>query len=223
MKPHGSTDGLAWGVVLCGGQSQRMGSDKAALPHPTGGNYLEYAINRLLVLCDCVVVAGRQHMKPTDNAALATAIDHQRVVCLPDAEPQLGPLAGVVGAMQFVLQRSPQVEAGKGSLDSSALIVTPVDMPALATEDLQSLWRSWCEEVDRQQPTVATFDGQQIEPLVGVYPLGLSDELREWLTTASRSLWRWLQQRPHHLCQLSPTAAANINTPSERKRYEKHD
>lgn len=76
------------GVVLCGGQSRRMGVPKAELRWPMADStqtWLAHAQCRLAAVCEQVVVSGSSE--------------------LPDTVPgQVGPLAGVVAA----LRRYPQ-------------------------------------------------------------------------------------------------------------------
>ena len=78
------------GVVLAGGASRRMGQDKAALA--LDGEPLLSRVVRLLeaALGQPVMVIG-----PPERAALAPGA---RVV--PDARPGLGPLGGIVSALQ---------------------------------------------------------------------------------------------------------------------------
>ena len=46
------------GVVLCGGQSSRMGQEKSQLEHPQGGTFLQLALKRLKDICHDVIIAG---------------------------------------------------------------------------------------------------------------------------------------------------------------------
>jgi molybdopterin-guanine dinucleotide biosynthesis protein A len=109
------------GVVLAGGRSTRMGRDKASIEVAPGER-----------LVDRVVAAVR--------AALAAAGETEpRVVvsgevaghdCVPDAAAGLGPVAGIAAA----------VAALRGS--ASALLVVPVDLPALDGAALLPLLRA---------------------------------------------------------------------------------
>lgn len=109
----GHDDLPAWtGVVLAGGQSTRMGQDKALLPW-RGRPLLEHMATLLVAAGAArVVVSGRYPA-------------HQGVV---DPFPQRGPLGGLHGVAQAV--------------DDGLLLVVPVDMPALTPELLVRLLRS---------------------------------------------------------------------------------
>lgn len=72
------------GVVLAGGGSRRMGADKAALPHPDGGSWLDRARSALRPWCRLVAVAG-----PWVPSGVPRLVD---------APEGAGPLAGVAAA-----------------------------------------------------------------------------------------------------------------------------
>lgn len=187
------------GVVLTGGRSSRMGRDKAALPHPHGGTFADHAIGRLQCLCRDVAVAGGD---PTPG----TSACWTSVNVIPDPAAHLGPVTGIAAAMS---QCAP--------ISTGAVLVTPVDMPYLTSDELHSLLEAWEGTRDDHppQPMVATFDGLQREPLVAVYPVALLASLKHLAASGDRSLNRWLQLQPHRLHRLSPEAAANINTPGQ--------
>lgn len=97
------------GVVLAGGRSRRMGTDKAALSWPTEGgslSWLAHAQARLDSLCAEVVISGHPS--------------------LPDIEGEnSGPLAGISAA----LNRFP----------NRVCLFLPVDMPRVPVIELQRL------------------------------------------------------------------------------------
>ena len=98
-------------IILAGGQSRRMGRDKAHLP--TGaGTLLERIVERLSPVVDQVIVAGGPQL----------SIDEVRWV--PDARPGAGPLAGMAAGLAAmsgelgwtVACDLPDVEPGIGEL-----------------------------------------------------------------------------------------------------------
>lgn len=103
-------DSPPWtGIVLAGGQSSRMGQDKAGLPWGSH-TLLEQARSQLLQAgATRVVICGRSG---TEDA-------------VPDAEAGQGPLAALA-------QLAPQLEDG-------IVVIVPVDMPLLSPELLQQL------------------------------------------------------------------------------------
>lgn len=97
-EPQGTT---VLGVVLAGGQSRRMGGDKALL-ELDGVTLVERAVRRLVAICSRVVLAdgGRKTLAGTRSV---------------DDGPGQGPAAGILGA----------AEAHPGS----ALLVLACDLP----------------------------------------------------------------------------------------------
>ncbi len=120
------------GLVLAGGKSSRMGSNKAFLPF------------RGIRLVD--------HMMRTLDFAGATSIWVSGWVpghaSIPDLKPGLGPLGGIDSALDQI----------SGS-ESSLLIVIPVDMPLLLPEQIKKLYRPLLANKKQQ---AAYFDGHSL-------------------------------------------------------------
>ena len=105
------------GVILCGGQSRRMGTDKAWLK-VENSNLLhrQYQLLKGLKL-HSILLSG----KPVRHFGIM------------DSFPGKGPLAGIHAAMTHSRQ--------------SHLLIIPVDMPLLQKNDLQRLINSGHEEM----------------------------------------------------------------------------
>ncbi|MEM8666230.1 MAG: molybdenum cofactor guanylyltransferase [Planctomycetota bacterium] len=178
------------GIVLCGGRSKRMGCDKASLQHPAGGTYLTHAVHRLEPLCEQVCLSGQ-------NAA------HSSLVTIPDAIASAGPAAGVAAALQFACVN-----------EFDAVLVTPVDMPSLTTDDLQVLQNEW--QRDHHQFVVAQSDtDERLQPLVAIYPIRLSLSITTFAQGDDRSLNRWIAANSHVAVPLSQQSCHNVNTPED--------
>lgn len=99
-------------IVLCGGQSTRMGHDKASLPF--GDETMLQRVVRLLgtVIPDenLVLVAARDQLLPTVGSAVTVA---------RDAHPARGPLEGIAAGLR----------ATKPNVD--AVYITGCDVPLL--------------------------------------------------------------------------------------------
>ena len=98
----------AAGVVLAGGESSRMGRDKALL-HFAGRPLIEYALATLHEAGVPAVIAGASPAAESDLAAYAPI--------LRDAQPGLGPLAGICAALQAASTRF--------------VVFLPIDLPLL--------------------------------------------------------------------------------------------
>ena len=174
------------GVVLCGGKSSRMGVDKAGLPHPAGGSFLEFAVRRADSVCDSVCVSGDcQSNHPFE--VIADFAAHQ------------GPVVGIAASLQVADQRGYE-----------ACLVTPVDTPLLAVENLVDLVDDWT--ATRELTIAKTLSPQ---PLIGIYPTTLAGPLRQLAHSDDRSLMHWLEGQHHRCVALPEQVCRNINTPED--------
>lgn len=180
-----------------------MGRDKATLPHPrTGETFLRLAVTRLASLCDPVCVCGPP-ADPAHEPSVPPGVAHPRVMRLADPVSHQGPAVGIASALRW---------ASRGG--RSACLVTPVDMPDLAVDDLQRLVHVW-----RGHPgtVVCALDeaAGRVQPLVAIYPAAFHRELLALSRSEDRSLRRWLERRPPLTVPLSATALRNINRPED--------
>lgn len=130
----------AWtGVILAGGQSSRMGRDKALL-EVDGTTLLDRAVHLLRPHAREILVIG-------DPAKYAPP--HAEVIA--DEQPGLGPLAGIVTA----LKRARYVR----------LLVLACDMPNLNDRLLIHLKQGLTGDIDAVVPRHGTY----VEPLAAAY------------------------------------------------------
>ena len=187
------------GAVLCGGASRRMGQDKAALPHPSGGSWLSHAAALLSQVCPSVAVCS-QHSRHAD---LITGLERVALTLEP------GPAQGPLHALPLILPRGSE----------SALLVAPVDMPQLNRCTLESLIAQW-----RHAPCQAAVahDGERLQPMLGIYPGGSEQRtgLAEVLASGERRWQAWLATIPHQAVVLPAQPLINANTPAERARLK---
>jgi molybdopterin-guanine dinucleotide biosynthesis protein A len=157
---------MVLGVVLAGGSSSRMRSDKA-LVEVAGRPMIEWVLEALSAVCDAVVVSGR-------SGHLAG------YRCLPDARPDVhGPLAGLATALaldeQLVLVGvdQPFVRADTlGRLAAAAGTVVPFDEQRQVT--CASYAASWRVEAGQEAD-----NGGSIQSLLDRLPHSIVDEA-EW-------------------------------------------
>ncbi|HBJ35626.1 MAG TPA: hypothetical protein DDZ51_12955 [Planctomycetaceae bacterium] len=189
------------GVVLAGGKSSRMGTDKANLLHPqetdagSAITYLQYAVIRLRPLLSTIAIAGR----PGDLKTVPDAIT------IPDTLPHQGPAVGVAESLRHAKM-----------LGLDGILVTPVDMPNLETSHLQRLINAWQQQSGLTPfPVVATFADQQLEPLLAIYPTASQPAVQSLAQSNDRSLSRWLKQQTTITITLPQSAAKNVNRPED--------
>ena len=106
------------GLVLAGGQSRRMGTDKATLV-VDGRRLVDRAVATLAEACDQVLVAG--------GTRTIDALDVEQV-----SDDGSGPLAGIV--------------AGLRRCTTPLLAVLAVDMPAASADVFRTLAARWSGE-----------------------------------------------------------------------------
>lgn len=128
-------------VILAGGESRRMGRDKAWL-HFDGKPLMKLAVEKARQLgIKEVFISGRAG---EDYSALECPV-------LFDLEPGFGPIGGI--------------ERGLHECRSSLLLVLAVDLPRMSPTFLGRM----CDVCDRLTGAVPKLNGQ-LEPLAAIYP-----------------------------------------------------
>ncbi|MEY3930543.1 MAG: hypothetical protein RLZZ516_2253 [Cyanobacteriota bacterium] len=186
--------------LLSGGESRRMGRDKALLPHAEGGTWLERTLALLGQLALPITLFSRHasHRQLAQAWAATAAVAHLEAVAEPP--PWEGPLL----ALQRLSERYPD----------ERLLLCPVDMPALDAGSVAALVAAAARD-----PTLIHLadDGERLQPLLAVVPTTAA--LRAGLAAAvaggERRLQRWLLTQPHRAVRLDATALRNCNRPGE--------
>lgn len=150
-------------VLLAGGQSQRMGRDKALLPLPDG---------RVLWQRQLAVL---QELAPAELFISGPARDGfpPDIPLLPDDAPGLGPLAGIAAAL--------------ATIQSKRLVVLAVDLPSMTAGYLRGLLDDDGPGVS-SQGIVPQLRGGFLEPLAATYPKTALVAAQGGLRRADRSL-----------------------------------
>ncbi|WP_413441691.1 molybdenum cofactor guanylyltransferase [Synechococcus sp. MIT S1220] len=180
--------------ILCGGQSRRMGSDKAQLVHPSGGVWLTALVDQLLSLSLPVMVLSGH---PAHGRLVAGRLD---VSFVRENRPWQGPLQAFARVLA----------AGPGQ----PLLVLPVDMPFLNAAVLQRFLDAWATDVSC---AAVAHDGTRCQPLLGIYPSGepYQPALLAQLDRGDRRWQHWLDSVPHRLVSLPAPALLNANCPED--------
>lgn len=200
-------------VLLAGGRSRRMGTDKATLlwpPHVPG-----FPRFRQVPLWQWQLDILRA-LRPSEflisgpaNGAYAGC----GVRILPDEPAGTGPLGGIVTALR------------QAACDR--VVVLAVDMPHMQSRFLRGLLR---EAVAQGQGIFPRQNGH-FEPLAAVYGKDLLDLAVSQLETGDASLQRFLERcvasgraRPRELLGNEPALFTNLNSPTDivtRRRGER--
>ncbi len=178
-------------VLLAGGQSRRMGRDKALLPLPDGRLLWQRQLALLKELePSAVFLAGPP--RPGFPASLRQ---------IDDETPGLGPLGGIVAALR--------------ATSAPLLVVLAVDLPAMTAGFLRTLLAEATARtgVVPRQPETGFY-----EPLAAVYPTSCLPLAEQTLQQPDRSLQTFLRHtgeiiRPHDITPGERMLFTNWNAP----------
>ncbi|KUG08969.1 molybdenum cofactor biosynthesis protein MoaC [Solirubrum puertoriconensis] len=182
---------LLRGLVLAGGQSQRMQTDKGRL-HYHGREQREHAAALLAPWCQEVFVSCRAEQAAELPAGLQP---------LPDQFLNLGPMGGILSA----LRHDP----------NAAWLVVACDLPFLSETTLQHLVQH------RNPARVATAfqspENEFPEPLITIWEPGSYGVLLQFLALGYSCPRKALINSNVELLQAPvPQELRNVNTPAER-------
>lgn len=183
------------GLVLAGGQGQRMGGQDKGLLTLGERTLVEHVIARLSPqVAEILVSANRHHEQ---YAALGPRV-------VSDAVPDYpGPLAGIL--------------AGLKAASTVWVLVVPCDSPFLPA-DLAERLLTASNDPDTIR-MVATPEGDQ--PVFALIPRALCDSLQTFLAAGERRILAWYAQHgPVRVAYPEEQPFLNVNTPDDRVRAE---
>ncbi len=180
------------GLVLAGGESRRMGRDKAAL-EIAGRSLLARAADELIAVVPDVHVSVRPGQRDESLRAKYSLIEDELTSC--------GPAAGILAAHSLHPDR--------------AWLVVACDMPLLSRLLLQRLLDS--RAPDHEATAWLSADKSGPEPLCAIYePATLAAFLAHVREGGNPGPRAWLQGRDTVLLeQFSPALLASANTPED--------
>jgi molybdopterin-guanine dinucleotide biosynthesis protein A len=177
-----------------------MGQDKAMLPHPEAGTWLERTLLLLAELERPLTLFSHQPSHHQMALQLAQRWGWgDRLERLVEPEPRQGPLLALARLM--------------GHHPNQRLLLCPVDMPWLQPSTLAALVAA---PTDANAILVA-HDGERRQPLLGLYP---SDgrhrtSIEAAIATGERGLQRWIATVGCQELPLPPAALRNANRPDQ--------
>jgi len=181
------------GLILAGGESRRMGQDKAALKR-AGVSLLKRSADLISAHCQQVFVSVQQQVRSGERANY------------PQIEDQyggLGPVDGIASAQKMDAE--------------SAWLVLACDLPQLDVETVNYLLNNR-SQVHEVTAFVSTNDGLP-EPLCAIYEPSSVASVAAMLLDGRRCARKVVLNLNHHLIhQPSPGALDNANTPQEWAR-----
>lgn len=180
-----------YGLVLAGGRSTRMQSDKAALEY-AGRSQLERAVELISPLVERVFVSVRADQR---NDPLRARFEQ-----IVDSGEVEGPIAGIVAAQL----RHPD----------AAWLVLACDLPLLDRQTLEHLVRS--RHPGRQATAYRSSHDGLPEPLCAIYEPSSREAIRAHIASGRDCPRKFLINADAALLeQPQPGALDNVNTPQE--------
>jgi molybdenum cofactor guanylyltransferase len=185
------------GIVLAGGRSSRMGSDKSML-RMKGKTLTEYAIDALKPLCSKVIISSNNFI-----------YDFTGCEVWPD---ELTDRASMIG-IYSCLKRS----------ETDINIILSCDMPLMSSEMLEYL----LENSANHAITVPVHGDHFIEPLCGIYNKTSVEILKKFIDKGNFRLNQCILAGSGNLVSVgpelpffSPTLFSNINTPEDIRNLQ---
>jgi molybdenum cofactor guanylyltransferase len=168
---HNSRETLSFitGVVLCGGQSVRMGRDKAFMTYHTLPQFVHVA-EMMKPLCDAVFISCNPKQEELISQTYQTIIDNATF-------ENAGPMTGVLSAFD--------------KIKDNTLLVVGCDYPNFTVHDMKALLAARANGMDvvcfRNKST--GFD----EPLLAIYEKQCAPLLLHYFQNGNTSLRHFLQ------------------------------
>jgi len=184
------------GVVLAGGQAQRMRRRDKGLVLFRQRTLISYALETMAPLVDELLISANRNRQTYARFGYRVIGDA--------GETFEGPLAGILAAMRVA--------------QYPVLLVMPCDSPMVKPAHLQRLLSDLAADADL---TVA-FDGERMHPVFLALKTHLQASLHEYLRCGERKLQFWLRQHKAVEVDFSdvPEIFANINTLAELAALE---
>ncbi|MCV7103380.1 molybdenum cofactor guanylyltransferase [Mycobacterium palustre] len=186
------------GVILAGGESRRMGRDKATLPGPGGAaTMVEYVVGIVGQRCEPVfVVAAPGQPLPALNARIVR-----------DEVRGLGPLPAAGRGLRAA-----------GEAGAKFAFVGAVDMPLLKPELIDDLVRL---AVETNAEVVLPWDGRS-HYLAAVYRTDLADRIQALVAAGERRMSALIDASDAQQIVLPDSRSlANVNTEAELRALVK--
>ncbi len=190
-------------IVLAGGQSSRMGQDKALIA--LQGVPLLRQVCEIALSCTrevCVITPWPERYQ----AILPDACRTIREVSLPGETEPHGPLIGFA--------------QGLAQVETDWVLLLACDLPQLQVEVLQH-WVTELEKTAEEAIALLPRQTKGWEPLCGFYRRQCLPRLTEFIKEGGRSFQRWLAQHPVQELPVSDSQLLfNCNTPADLERLK---
>jgi molybdopterin-guanine dinucleotide biosynthesis protein A len=182
----------ATAIVLSGGNSKRMGRDKAALPL-NDQPLLSAIAEQLLPNLETVLVSGSPEKY---------AFSQCRVI--EDLEPDRGPLMGLLSTLK------------ESTYDLN--FVTSCDVPEIHLPFVRRMLR----EIGTHEAIVPMMPDGKMQPLFAVYKRNVARVIEELIAEGKWAMFALLDRLDVKTIEMNGDWYHNLNTPEEVERYRKN-
>lgn len=183
------------GVVISGGKSSRMGTDKSLLLWNNKPFYLHTA-EILAPFCSEIYVSC--NVSQSNNYILPV---------ITDKYGSYGPISGVLSSMH--------------ALSGHSIITLPCDMPELSEGIINEMISSNKERLDG---VFLKDDNNQLEPMLAIYNPTIYSKLLAWYDSGKYSLKKFIESCDNiSYLTLDMHTLINLNTPTELDNFNRNN
>lgn len=150
--------GKMTGIILAGGRSSRMGTDKGLVQF-NGKPLIRYSLDIFLDLCSEILISTN-----------SKGYDHPGVRVVSDIIPDSGPMAGIYSCL---LQSTNEIN-----------LVLPCDMPFVTAD----IFRHLLEKIGNSMICVPWHGSGRYEPLCGIYRRSVLPLMKEFMEAKNLKL-----------------------------------
>ena len=189
-------NGSVSGVLLAGGQGQRVGGrDKGLIPL-NGREMIAHAIERFSSQVDHLAISANRNLSHYETFGYPVLSDDT-----PDFD---GPLAGIYAGLRWCT--------------SGYLAVAPCDSPLLPHDLVDKLYTALT--TNGADIAIATNNGMR-QPVFALLARSLADSLAGFLAQGERKIGKWYESEKYCYAEFDDiNAFININTPEDLVRVE---
>ena len=191
---HVATDAVSAAIVLVGGRSTRMGTDKASLV-VDGMAMVDRVLGALaeLDITEVAVAGGSDVADPEP---------------VPGHSSAQGPMAGIVGGWRYLRQRSP-------SQEFDPIVVLSCDLPSLGSNVVQQL----IDTSRSHRHGALAHDGERPQPLVAAYRRCALDAFEAAFDAGERSVRRCFDGWDLGVVGFDPVEVTDADTPEDLRGF----
>ena len=180
------------GVILAGGQGQRMGGQDKGLLSYQGKPLVHHAIEVLSKQVDKLIINANRNVEQYQQFGYPIVKDKLDGFC--------GPLAGMLSAMH--------------ACDTDYILTAPCDSPTISPLLRQRLMEVLLKE---QADIAVAHDGNRMQPVFSLISCNLRDDLENYLMQGDRKIDLWFERHKLALVDFSDHIDnfVNFNRPED--------